>query len=346
MTSDSRKNSNPSARSLQVDLGREAERMESLAALLDGDLESGRRAEILASLDGDDLDLLSEVDALMGEIAEVSFDVEGDEGGSPEAEPSSVDDLADEDATDEVPEDGVPEDGVPPDNVVRGPWSRRAWATVTTLAAVVALAVVAPRVFLPDPPTPQMMVAGVDVSQVAEATAKPFWSPTRGGGTGDPVIEALGARDSFRLGVLATDLEVALESRNQKRLESLELDFHRVLEGSPLLTFYLPLIDAAMTPEESLALHRDLQESVPVFVEEFFYRYGLWVRAAWLAAESGELDFFRGSAPRTLGGLQPPGEELEEEIRLLRQQVRGVHSEADLLGLAEELASIADEHAH
>ena len=326
MTSDShRSDSRP-----EVDPGREAERLESLAALLDGDLEADRRAEILASLDGDDLDLLSEVDALLDEVAEVSFDDDD------EAE----DDQGGEGGLDEPPTSTIP------DNVVRGPWSRRAWTTVTAVAAVLALAVVAPRVFLPDPPTPQGLVSELDLGELVIGPAQDLpWSPPRGGSGGGVFSEdGLSRRDSFRLGVLATDFERAARSGDAESLGGFQYLFHQVTGESVLGTMYATLPDAS--PEEALSLHGEIQELVLLSADPFFYRYGLWVRAAWLAAESGELDFFHGPAPRTLGALEPPDEKLEEEIRLLRERIRGVHGESDLAELADELEATADRHAH
>lgn len=322
MTSDSRKSSKSQASSLpEIDLGREAERLESLAALLDGDLDGnlkkGRRAEILASLDGGDLDLLSEVDALADEIAEVSFDDEG----------------------------AVEIQDALPDNVVRGPWRRRAWAMATTLAAVLALAVLAPRLFLPEPPTPQMVVGALDTSTLSgESIPVLPWSPNRGGPGGGAIRDdALSPRDSFRLGVLATDLEAAARSGREGDMKTLGAWFEQVTGDSVLGLTYSSI--TASPPEVALAEHNAIQESISRLVDPFFYRYGLWVRAAWIAAEAGELEFFEGASARSLGALEPPDEEMEEEIRSLRQRVRGLHSGADLPGLAGELAAIADRRA-
>lgn len=325
----------------EIDLGREARQLESLAALLDGDLAADRRAEILASLDRDDLDLLAEVEALAGEVAEVSFDdVESEDG-------PRIADADDADAGDSVAGDEAA-DGDLPDNVVRGPWSRRVWAVGTALAAAVALAVLAPRFFLPQPPTPQSVVGSVDASAMAEATGQLFWSPTRGLGGASPLqFDALSDRDSLRLGVLATDLEVALRSGHEERLRSLEGDLERVLASSPpLRTLYLDLVAEGAPAEELLDLHQELQSAVSGSVDDFHYRYGIWLRAAWLAAESGELNFFRGGSARALDALEPPNEDLALEIRDLRTAIRGLgNDEADLARLSADLEEIARRRA-
>ena len=341
-TSDSRLNSNSRAPSPpEIDLGQEAQRLESLAALLDGVAEPGRRAEMLAALDGDDLDLLSEVEALADEIASVSFDdVEG-----------SASDAASEGATVAAP--AVASDdatGRPADNVVRGPWGRRTWMVATTLAAALALAVVAPRLLLPSAPSPQLVAAALDVAALSgESRPGLPWSPQRGPGGGAVIDGALSSRNSFRLGVLATDFQMAARSdaaapSGRETLRASLSSWFREVTGDSLLAVEYSSL-AELPPEEALARHESIQEGVLHWVDPFYYRYGVWVRGAWLAAESGELRFFRGSAARSLGVLEPPSEELAEEVRRLRQTIRGLRTEADLPGLAEELAAIADRHA-
>ena len=162
----------------EVDIGPEAEWLESLASLADGGLDAKRRNEILAQLDGDPeaMDLLAEVMALEAEVAEVSFPPD-----------SAV-----------TPDDGLR------DNVIQGPWRKRAWAVATAIAAVLALVIVAPRLLSPLPPTPQSTVGALNVENLDGATLKNFpWSPDRGGGGGIGLSEdKLSSRDSFRLGVL------------------------------------------------------------------------------------------------------------------------------------------------
>ena len=98
--------------------------------------------------------------------------------------------------------------------------------------------------------------------------------------------------------------------------------------------------------QEALAEHSVAQMSILEYVDASYYRYGLWIRAAWLAAESGQLDFFRGESVRALGALHPPDQALEDEIVSLRQEIRGLGSESDLATLSARLESIAREHAN
>ncbi|MDA8020534.1 MAG: hypothetical protein MPN21_24105 [Thermoanaerobaculia bacterium] len=334
MTSDSRDRHPPP----DVDLTAEAGYLEDLAALADGTLEGSRRDEVLERLDGDEdaLAILAEVVALQDEAREVALS---------DDVPAQQDDSDDgtEEARDPTPED-VESEGS--GRVIRGPWrtGRLAWATA--IAAGLAVVTIAPRVLAPGAPTPQSVIAALETSRLTVPSEREqFWSPPRGGSMGDipPVLERMSARDSFRLGVLATDFEAALLLEDDPWRQRISSRTQNVVDEPILESFYRELANSSH--KEALADHRDLQDVVLSAADPFFYRYGLYLRAAWLAASSGQLEFFEGRAARSLDALQPPDEEIGSEIDALRQHIDAVESEADLAELANELDRIARKHA-
>lgn len=321
------KNRPASSAPQNVDLAAEVERLEDLAMLADGTLDAERRVRLLASLsdDPDGLDLLAETMALLESMeageGEHFEDGDADSGGGRRP-------VVDE-------EDFDSQDA---DNVVYGPWRRPALAAVTTLAAAAALLLFLPRLLAPAPPTPQSLMVTLDPARLAgDVVGHPPWSQLRGG-AGELEFEPVGARDSFRWGVLAADLEVALRGSDEPARQRIGAELDRVVHAY-VAPIYGSLTDAATPAPEALDHHADLQADLLTFLDPFYYRYGLWTRAAWLASSSGQLEFFTRDTVRALDALEPP-ESLREEWSNLRIQVRDLESEDDLQQLATDLHAV------
>lgn len=333
----------------EADPAGDAERLESLAALADGGLDAERRDEILKLLDADpeSLDILAEVVAMQDEIAEISF--EDVERAAPDADEADSD-KGDSDETGDSDESirHEPEDpgGELPDNVVKGPWGKQILPAVAALAAAAAaLIVLAPRFMTPTAPTPQGMAAALS-NVDASAFDDPPWSAMRGDGQGAAGLDPLSPRDSFRLGILAAELESSLRAGNKEWLSSLGPWLNQVLADSYLRSTYLSLADPEQPAEDSLALHAEVQESTLALVDTFWYRYGVWVRAAWLAASTGQLEFFAGDSVRSLAALAPTDDDVRGEIQALRAQIEDLDEKTDLEALAGSLQEIAERRAN
>lgn len=309
-----------------IGLAEEASLLEDVAALADGSLSEERRAAVLARLadDPDLLDVLAEVSAIQ------EAELESEAAQAPAADTRDREEAA--------------EPAEPQGRILRGPWRRRAWTAVAALAAVLALVVIAPRLLSAGPPTPELLLASLDVQALeAETLESSLWSPNRGPGGGDEDLDKLGPRDSFRLGLLEATVVVAVRKGEDDARRSLQGELSEIRGYGPFLDLYRELIEAD-DASTLLADHLQDQELILEFVDPFYYRYGLWIRTAELAASSGQTDFFRSRGGRSSKAMTPP-DELADEWRRLQEKVDGAHRAGGLDELADVLAAIHDRHA-
>lgn len=306
---------------------------EELAAFADGRLRGEARDALVARLarDCEARELLADVIAVRDEVEE-DLAAAGEDAAEPAAEPTA-------ERTAEPARKG---------RLLRGPWTRRAWAGVAAAAAAVIALVVAPRLLVPAPDL-QRLAGEVHLEEgELAAIERPVWSATRGGApVGD--FDGFGPRESFRWGVRAVDFQVALRSGDPDRLASAAHAADRLLEGTDFQGQYprIAFLDPHQARREGAALAEAAIESPAV--DDFFFRYGMWTRAAWLAAVAGEVDFFRSRAGRSLRSLDPPeddSDELAAEIRDLRRRVAAVaEGEEEVPSLESALWAVLEERS-
>lgn len=261
---------------------------ERLAAFVDGRLSSTEREGIVAHLASceDCYEVFSET---------VSVQTEADE----EAEPAISPTLR---------------------PVDRSAWRRpvvwRRWVPAAALAAAAAVTifVVAPwdrssRVAQLPVQTLASTVIGVDAAAaVRQGVDEHGWPQTLG-----PVSIGTDEATAFRLGVRVVELEVALAAgerdsseiltyRAESLLQQLELGEavgHTYFGGPGSLR---DLLVQQMPTAELLDLHREADSVLsassdggPSFVDPFWFAFGKWAEAGYLAALTGRADHFRSA---------------------------------------------------
>lgn len=262
---------------------------ERLAAFVDGRLSSSEREHIVAHLASceDCYEVFSET---------VSFQVEADEEVEPTVLPA------------------------PYSPVKPSPWRRpgvwRRWVPAATLAAAAALTILVIAPWERSPRAPELpvqviasTVTGADTAaSVRQRIDAHGWPQTLG-------PESFGSAEAtaFQLGVRMVELEVALTAddrdssailshRIESLLENLELGeavSHAYFGGPSGLR---DLLDEQVGTSELLDLHREADtvvsaatDETPSFADPFWYAFGKWAEAGYLAAASGRDDHFRSS---------------------------------------------------
>lgn len=306
---------------------------EELAAFADGRLEGEARDVVVARLARD-----REARELLADVIAVRDATVRD---------ATVRDDAVRDATVRDEADDSPEAG----RLLRGPWTRHAWVGVAAAAAALVALVVAPRLLAPSPDLQGLAGELRLDGETLAALERPLWSATRGGAPVG-VFDGFGPRESFRWGVRAVDFQVALRSDDADLLASAAHAADRLLEGTDFYGQYsrIASLDRRLARRESEALAEAAIESPSV--DAFFFRYGMWGRAAWLAAVDGDEGFFRSRAGRSVRHLEVPEElpegvsrsDLAAELQSMGRRVVSVaEGEEDLASLEAALWQVLEE---
>jgi hypothetical protein len=301
--------------------------LESLAAFVDGRLAGAEHARVI-----EHLARCEDCFEVVAETGEVQEELEEDEASQP--------------------------GGAFEDNVVVHPSAWRRWApAAAALAAALVLAVfgvwrmgwlLAPDLSVD---TLASRLAGSTTRLDDEAWENHGWPGFRGG---ESSLQEKAA--SFRAGVHAVDLQVALRRGDRDRATGAATDLLKTLRDlasvGPVKADYQQVsewLESDRSPAEiadrAAAAEEDL---IPLIDDERYYKLGKWAEAGRLAALAGDRRTLRSRSLR--GGLEdlleeaPDEDALEEAVtdRLgaIRERLRGDLSDSDLDRLAADFTSI------
>jgi hypothetical protein len=182
---------------------------------------------------------------------------------------------------------------------------------------------------------------GSMAGRLGAAWDQPGWSVTRG--AGDDVVDD---PRGFRLGVRATDVEIAIQARDSVALRPVAVELSALASGvdggATVAAVYRRLLERGVSApvsvrEEAVSALRALVDESP------WFDLGVWVEAARVALSAGQEEFVRenrAAVPAIIDRLSARPPDGSHEIVVLLREIERALEAGEIARIRERLHRI------